>query len=198
MRLDGKVCIVTGAGSGQGRAAALRFAEEGARVVIAEIDAVSGTTVADEISAFGGEAISVETDVSVEADWQRVVAATEERFGGVDVLYNNAAVASVEDGSVVDVPLGAWDRTLAVNLTGPMLGCRHAIPQMLRRGGGSIINTSSIRAFVGGSPADRRLHRQQGSADLTHPLAGGGVRAPGDPGQRHRPRHDPNAHGPGA
>ena len=107
MRLDGKVCIITGAGSGQARASALRFAEEGARVVIAEIDEAAGAAVADEIGATGGEAIAVETDVSVESDWQRVVGAAEERFGGIDVLYNNAAVVSVEDGSVVDVPLGA-------------------------------------------------------------------------------------------
>ena len=172
MRLDGKVCIITGAGSGQGRAAALRFATEGASTVIAEIDAAAGASAADEIRAAGGEAIAVETDVSVEADWQRVVGAAEERFGGVDVLYNNAAVAPAADGSVVDVPLEVWDRILAVNLTGPMLGCRHAIPQMLRRGGGSIINTSSIRAFVGGSqPIDAYTATKGGLVSLTRSLA---------------------------
>ena len=172
MRLDGKVCIITGAGSGQGRAAALRFAEEGARVVIVEIDAATGAAVADEITAAGGAALSVEADVSSEEDWRRVMAEAGEAFGGVDVLYNNAAVASVEDGSVVDVPLGAWDRTLAVNLTGPMLGCRHAIPQMLRRGGGSIINTSSIRAFVGGSqPIDAYTASKGALISLTRSLA---------------------------
>ena len=172
MRLDGKVCIITGAGSGQGRAAALRFAEEGASVVVAEIDAVAGSSAADEIGAAGGEAIAVETDVSVEADWQHVVAAAEKQFGGVDVLYNNAAVAPAADGSVVDVPLEVWDRILAVNLTGPMLGCRHAIPQMLRRGGGSIINTSSIRAFVGGSqPIDAYTASKGALVSLTRSLA---------------------------
>ncbi len=172
MRLDGKVCVITGAGSGQGRAAALRFAEEGARVVIAEIDTVTGASAADEITATGGAALFVQTDVSSEEDWRRVVAAAEERFGGVDVLYNNAAVAPVEDGSVVDVPLGTWDRILAVNLTGPMLGCRHAIPQMLRRGGGSIINTSSIRAFVGGSqPIDAYTASKGALISLTRSLA---------------------------
>lgn len=172
MRLDGKVCIITGAGSGQGRASALRFAEEGANVVIAEIDAASGEAVADEVAAAGGAAIAVPTDVSVESDWQRVVAAAVERFGGVDVLYNNAAVAPFEDGSVVDVPLETWDRTLAVNLTGPMLGCRHAIPQMLRRGGGSIINTSSIRAFVGASqPIDAYTATKGALISLTRSLA---------------------------
>ncbi len=172
MRLDGKVCIITGAGSGQGRAAALRFAEEGAGVVIAEIDAAAGAAAADEIGAAGGEAIAVECDVSNESDWQRVVVAAEERFGGVDVLYNNAAVAPAADGSVVDVPLEVWDRILAVNLTGPMLGCRHAIPQMLRRGGGSIINTSSIRAFVGGSqPIDAYTASKGALVSLTRSLA---------------------------
>ena len=172
MRLDGKVCIITGAGSGQGRAAALRFTEEGASVVVAEIDAAAGSSAADEIGAAGGEAIAVETDVSVEADWQHVVAVAEKQFGGVDVLYNNAAVAPAADGSVVDVPLEVWDRILAVNLTGPMLGCRHAIPQMLRRGGGSIINTSSIRAFVGGSqPIDAYTATKGGLVSLTRSLA---------------------------
>ena len=172
MRLDGKVCIITGAGSGQGRAAALRFAEEGAGVVIAEIDAAAGTAAAAEINASGGAAICVESDVSAESDWQSIVAAAEERFGGVDVLYNNAAVAPATDGSVVDVPLEVWDRILAVNLTGPMLGCRHAIPQMLRRGGGSIINTSSIRAFVGGSqPIDAYTASKGALISLTRSLA---------------------------
>ena len=172
MRLDGKVCIITGAGSGQGRAAALRFAEEGASVVIAEIDAATGTAAAAEINASGGAAICVESDVSAESDWQSIVAAAEERFGGVDVLYNNAAVAPAADGSVVDVPLEVWDRILAVNLTGPMLGCRHAIPQMLRRGGGSIINTSSIRAFVGGSqPIDAYTASKGALVSLTRSLA---------------------------
>ena len=172
MRLDGKVVIITGAGSGQGRAAALRFAEEGARVVIAEVDPATGASVADEIAAAGGAALFAQTDVSREEDWRRVVAAAEERFGGVDVLYNNAAVAPATDGSVVDVPLGTWDRILAVNLTGPMLGCRHAIPQMLRRGGGSIINTSSIRAFVGGSqPIDAYTASKGALVSLTRSLA---------------------------
>ena len=172
MRLEGKVCVITGAGSGQGRAAALRFAGEGAGVVIVEIDATTGEAAADEIGAAGGEALPVEADVSSEEDWRRVVAGAVERFGGVDVLYNNAAVAPVSDGSVVDVPLETWDRTLAVNLTGPMLGCRHAIPEMLRRGGGSIINTSSIRAFVGGSqPIDAYTASKGALISLTRSLA---------------------------
>lgn len=172
MRLDGKVCVVTGAGSGQGRAAALRFAEEGAQVVIAEVDTATGASVADEITAAGGAALFVQTDVSSEEDWHRVIGQAVEAFGGVDVLYNNAAIAPATDGSVVDVPLEVWDRILAVNLTGPMLGCRHAIPQMLRRGGGSIINTSSIRAFVGGSqPIDAYTATKGALVSLTRSLA---------------------------
>ena len=172
MRLKGKVCIITGAGSGQGRAAALRFAGEGAGVVIAEIDVTSSAAVAEEITAAGGAAIPVECDVSIESHWERVIESTVEAFGGVDVLYNNAAVAPATDGSVVDVPLEVWNRILAVNLTGPMLGCRHAIPPMLRRGGGSIINTSSIRAFVGGSqPIDAYTSSKGALVSLTRSLA---------------------------
>ncbi len=172
MRLDGKVCVITGAGSGQGRAAALRFAEEGASVVIAEVDTATGASAADEITAAGGAGLFVQTDVSSEEDWRRVIGRSVEAFGGVDVLYNNAAVAPAADGSVVDVALEVWNRILAVNLTGPMLGCRHAIPQMLRRGGGSIINTSSIRAFVGGSqPIDAYTASKGALVSLTRSLA---------------------------
>ncbi len=172
MRLDGKVCVITGAGSGQGRAAALRFAEEGASVVIAEVDAATGASVADEITAAGGAALFAQADVSSEDDWRQVIGRATEAFGGVDVLYNNAAVAPATDASVVDVPLEVWDRVLAVNLTGPMLGCRHAIPQMLRRGGGSVINTSSIRAFVGGSqPIDAYTAAKGALVSLTRSLA---------------------------
>jgi NAD(P)-dependent dehydrogenase (short-subunit alcohol dehydrogenase family) len=172
MRLEGKVCIITGAGSGQGRAAALRFATEGARVVIAEVDATTGAEAAEEITTAGGEALFAQIDVSLDGDWRRVIATTTERFGGVDVLYNNAAVAPAADGSVTDVPLETWDRILAVNLNGPMLGCRHAIPQMLSRGGGSIINTSSIRAFVGGSqPIDAYTASKGALVSLTRSLA---------------------------
>ncbi len=172
MRLAGKVSVITGAGSGQGRAAALRFAAEGARVVIAETDAATGASAAAEITAAGGEALFVETDVSSEDHWRRVILETVETFGGIDVLYNNAATVSVDDTSLVDMGLDTWNRVLAVNLTGPMLGCRHAIPQMLRRGAGSIINTSSIRAFVGGSmPMDAYSAAKGGLISLTRSLA---------------------------
>jgi len=164
--------VITGAGAGQGRAAAKLFAAEGASVVVAELDEASGQTAADEIIASGGTAAFVQTDVSQAEDWQTLVAAAEDSFGGIDVLYNNAAVFSPEDTSFETVDLQVWAQVLAVNLTGPMLGCRHTVSSMRRRGGGSIINTSSIRAFVGTStPQDAYTAAKGALISLTRSLA---------------------------
>jgi NAD(P)-dependent dehydrogenase (short-subunit alcohol dehydrogenase family) len=152
-RLAGKVAIVTGAASGIGRATALLMAREGAAVVVADVNGAGAAAVAKEIEAAGGAALGQPADVAEEASVVAMVDAAVKRFGGLDVLHNNAAAVDPalmsRDGDVVDLDVGVLDRTLAVNLRGPMLGCKHAIPRMLERGGGAIVNTSSASALVG-------------------------------------------------
>jgi NAD(P)-dependent dehydrogenase (short-subunit alcohol dehydrogenase family) len=167
-RLDGKVAVITGAASGIGRAAARLFAGEGARVVLGDIRAEQGAAVAAEI---GAAAAFVATDVSKEADVQRLVATATERFGGLDVMYNNAGGATPRDGKVTDMPLDEFWRTISVDLFGTFLGCRFAIPALAARGGGSIINTTSIRALTGTAGADAYSAAKGGVIALTRALA---------------------------
>lgn len=152
-RLDGKIGIVTGAASGIGRATAHALAREGASVVVADIDAEGAASVADAISASGADAIAQRVDVSDEVDVAAMIAAAVDAFGGLDILHNNAAAIGGKgagaDRDVASIDVDVWDRTMAVNLRGVMLGCKHALPPMLARGGGSIINTSSGSAERG-------------------------------------------------
>jgi NAD(P)-dependent dehydrogenase (short-subunit alcohol dehydrogenase family) len=152
-RLDDKVAIVTGGASGIGRATARALAREGARVVVVDLDGERAAAVAEEIAKAGSEALGRAVDVAEEAQVEAMVAAAVERFGGLDVLHNNAAAIGPagpgRDVDVVTQQVEVWDRTMAVNLRGVMLGCKHAIPRMLERGGGSIINTSSGSAEHG-------------------------------------------------
>ena len=152
--LEGRVAIVTGAASGIGRASALRLAREGAKVAIGDIDVHGATAVADEIDSAGGAAFARETDVSDEIAFRSLVEATCDRFGRLDVLHNNAAAlgnARVgEDETVTTLDVDVWDRTMAINTRSVMIGCKHAIPRMLETGGGSIVNTSSGAAILGG------------------------------------------------
>jgi len=147
------VAIVTGAASGIGRASALALAREGASVLVADLDAAGAARVAAEIEGAGGRAAGQRTDVSDPASAAAMVEAAVRAFGGLDVLHNNAAASDPgvigADGELVDLDLAVWERTLAVNLRGPMLGCKYAIPRMLERGGGAIVNTSSASGLVG-------------------------------------------------
>jgi NAD(P)-dependent dehydrogenase (short-subunit alcohol dehydrogenase family) len=143
-RLEGKVCVITGAGGGMGADAAVRFAEEGALVTVADVDGEAAEKVAAE---FGG--LAVQVDVSDEASVQRMYLAAAERFGGIDVLYNNAGISPADDGSILDTDLEAWDRVQAVNTRGVYLCCKHGISHLLERGGGSVINVASFVALVG-------------------------------------------------
>ncbi len=142
-RLAGKVTIVTGAGSGIGRATAIRFAEEGARVTCVDIDGDAVEAVAKEI---GKSAVAVKADVSDAAAVKRYTDETAARWGGLHVVFNNAGINI--PGVFHEVPDEVVDRTLNVNVKGCIFGCRYAIPHMLRGGGGSLINTSSVNGLV--------------------------------------------------
>jgi NAD(P)-dependent dehydrogenase (short-subunit alcohol dehydrogenase family) len=170
-RLEGKTALITGAGRGIGRAAALRFAAEGAKVAIAEIGRADGEATARAIESAGGEALFVETDVANPESVAAAVAATVERFGGLQVLYNNAGGATPKDGKVTEIELDEFWRTIGVDLFGTFLGCRYAIPVMVEGGGGSIINTTSIRAMIGTAGADAYTSAKGGVRALTQALA---------------------------
>ncbi|HEY8477594.1 MAG TPA: SDR family oxidoreductase [Chloroflexota bacterium] len=147
MRLAGKVAIVTGAAMGIGRATAALFAREGAKVVVADIDATKGEETVQQIRVEGGEALFVRTDVGRDEDVERLVRTAVERYGKLDVLHNNVGVAI--GGAVTETPPESWHRVLDINLGGVYRGCRFAIPEMIRNGGGSIINTASVQGMVG-------------------------------------------------
>jgi len=148
-RLDGKVTLITGGGSGIGLASALAFAREGARVVVVDLDARAGEAAAEQIRASGAAAHCVTADVSKNADCARMVAEAERAFGALHVLFNNAGIMHSADDDAVSTEESVWDLTMNVNLKGVFLGCKHGIPALRRAGGGSVINTASFVALVG-------------------------------------------------
>jgi NAD(P)-dependent dehydrogenase (short-subunit alcohol dehydrogenase family) len=152
-RLDGKVALITGAGSGMGAVAARLFASEGAAVVVADAVEAGGVATAEAIQAAGGRAIFVQVDVTRSEQVATMVGRGVEAFGGLHVLYNNAGIFPSDDGGALDTPEDTWDRVMAVNLKGVWLSCRHGIPAMLASGGGSIINVASFVAFMGAATA---------------------------------------------
>jgi NAD(P)-dependent dehydrogenase (short-subunit alcohol dehydrogenase family) len=143
-RLQDRVAVVTGAGSGIGLATARRFAEEGARVVCADFDELAGKSAADEV---GG--LFVRVDVANEAQVEALYTEAFDTYGSVDIAFNNAGISPPEDDSILETGLDAWQRVQQVNLTSVYLCCKHAIPHMQRQGKGSIINTASFVAVMG-------------------------------------------------
>jgi NAD(P)-dependent dehydrogenase (short-subunit alcohol dehydrogenase family) len=144
-RLDGKVCVITGAGGGIGADAALLFASEGARVCVADVN-LDG---AEQVAAQAKDAFAVQVDVADEESVRAMYRAAADRFGGIDVLYNNAGISPADDASILETDLDAWERVQAVNTRGVYLCCKHGIPHLLERGAGSVINVASFVALVG-------------------------------------------------
>ncbi|HET9209969.1 MAG TPA: glucose 1-dehydrogenase [Thermoanaerobaculia bacterium] len=149
MRLENKVALITGAGSGIGRESALLFAREGARVAVADVNDEAGRKVVEELRAAGGEAVYVHADVSKAADAEGMIRAAKESFGRLDVLFNNAGISHARDDDAVATEEEVWDLTMNINLKGVFLGCKYGVPALRRAGGGSIINTASFVALLG-------------------------------------------------
>ena len=172
MRLADKICLITGAGGGMGRVAAMTFAREGARVVAVDAAKSAADETVAQVVALGGEAVAVTADVSTEADAKGMVDLAISTYGRIDVLYNNAGIMPAADHSVIDTDVDTWDRVMAVNVRGVFLGCKHAIPGMLEQGSGSIINIASFVALVGCSaPQDAYTASKGAIIALTRSLA---------------------------
>jgi NAD(P)-dependent dehydrogenase (short-subunit alcohol dehydrogenase family) len=167
-RLDGKICVITGAGGGMGRDAALLFSEEGAQVCVADVNLEAAESTASEAR----DAFAQQVDVADEASVKAMMDATAERYGGIDVLYNNAGISPNDDASVLDTSVEAWDRVQAVNTKGVFLCCKHGIPHLQQRGGGSVINVSSFVAILGAATSQISYTASKGAVlSMTRELA---------------------------
>ena len=176
-RLEGKVAVITGAASGIGREAALLFSAEGARVCVADVDAEAGERTASECA----DGFFAPVDVTDSESVRGLYEAAAERCGGIDVLYNNAGIMPADDASVLDTEPDAWNRVLAVNATGVFLCCKHGIPHLLDRGGGSVINVASFVALMGAATSQIAYTASKGavlsmSRELAVEFARRGVR----------------------
>ena len=170
-RLKGKRVLITGTANGIGRAAARLFAAEGAQLTLCDRDHLQNENLAHEIDAVGGQVQAIQTDVGEPDDMQNAINAAVATYGGLDVLYNNAGGATAKDGAVTEIELDEFWRTIRVDLFGTVLGCRFAIPHLVQAGGGSIINTTSIRAMIGTEGADAYTSAKGGVVTLTRALA---------------------------
>jgi len=177
-RLDGKVCVITGAGGGMGREAAIVFTSEGAKVCAADVDEMLAE---ETVSLCSGDAFALRANVADENEVELMYETAAERFGGVDVLYNNAGISPGDDGSVLDTSVEAWQRVQDVNTKGVFLCCKHGIPHLLERGGGSVINVASFVAILGAATSQISYTASKGavlsmSRELAVQFARQGVR----------------------
>ncbi|GIX49212.1 MAG: short chain dehydrogenase [Candidatus Tectimicrobiota bacterium] len=179
-RLQGKVALVTGAGSGIGRATALAFAREGARVVVADAEAAAGEATVARIREEGGEAAFVRVDVTRAEQVAAMVAQAVQRYGRLDCAHNNAGILGQPFQPLTDCSEEAWERLMAVNLKGVWLCLKYEIPQMVRQGGGAIVNTASTAGLVGSAAFPLYAASKHGVIGLTRSaalqFAGAGVR----------------------
>ena len=167
-RLDGKVVVITGAAGGIGREAALLFSGEGAKVCVADVSAEQGEQTAAECR----EAFFHQVDVTDPASVEATYAATAERYGGLDILYNNAGIMPPDDASILETEPDAWDRVQDVNAKGVYLCCKYGIPHLLDRGGGSVINVASFVALVGAATSQISYTASKGAVlSMTRELA---------------------------
>ncbi|MFQ5401197.1 MAG: glucose 1-dehydrogenase [Anaerolineae bacterium] len=172
MRLENKVALITGAGSGIGRESATLFAQEGAKIVVVDINDDAGQETVRMIEAAGGQAIYVHADVSKAADCEKMVQAAETRFGKLHVLFNNAGISHAKDDDAVNTSEDVWDLTMAINVKGVYLGCKYGIPALRRAGGGSIINTASFVAVLGAATPQLAYTASKGAVlSMTRELA---------------------------
>ncbi len=173
--LTDKVVLVAGGAGGIGTASSVRLAEEGARVVVGDVNAAAAESVARQISDAGGDAVAVECDIADEGSVEALVAAAVDAFGGIDRLHCNAAALDPDtignDTDVETISLDVFDHTLAVNLRGHVLCTRHVIPRLLERGGGSIVYTASVAAFVGEPARPSYAIAKSGLTALTRHVA---------------------------
>jgi NAD(P)-dependent dehydrogenase (short-subunit alcohol dehydrogenase family) len=159
-RLEDKVCVITGAGGGMGRDAAILFTEEGAKVCVAD---VSGPAAEQTVGLCAGDAFAFTVDVANEEQVKAMMDATAERYGGIDVLYNNAGISPDDDASILDTSVEAWQRVQDVNTKGVFLCCKHGIPHLQRRGGGSVINVASFVAILGAATSQISYSASKGA-----------------------------------
>jgi NAD(P)-dependent dehydrogenase (short-subunit alcohol dehydrogenase family) len=172
MRLENKVALITGGSGGIGRETALLFAKEGAKVVVTDVNDAAGQETADMINAAGGDAAFLHADVSKAADCEAMVAFTEEKYGKLSIVFNNAGIMHSDDDNAVTTEEAIWDLTMNINAKGVFLGCKYAIPALKRAGGGSIINTASFVAILGAATPQVAYTASKGAVlALTRELA---------------------------
>lgn len=172
MRLEGKVALITGAAGGIGGEAAQLFAQEGASIAVVDLDEPGASATASRIQEAGGNAVAIRADVSKSHDCKAMIEQCEARFGGIDILFNNAGIMLADDADAVETDEEIWDLTMDVNLKGVFLCCKYGIPALRRRGGGSIINVASFVALVGAATPQLAYTASKGGVlSLTRELA---------------------------
>lgn len=172
MRLKDKVALITGAGSGIGRETALLFAQEGASIVVVDVNDEAGQKTVQMVQDAGGKATYVHADISKAADCEKMVQAAETTFGKLNVLFNNAGISHARDDDAINTEEEVWDLTMAINLKGVFLGCKYGIPALRRAGGGSIINTASFVAILGAATPQLAYTASKGGVlSMTRELA---------------------------
>ena len=172
MRLKDKVALITGGSSGIGRETALLFAQEGASVVVVDLNDEAGAKVVSEIEAAGGKAVYAHADVSKAADCENMVKVAEQTYGKLNIMFNNAGISHADDDNAMTTEESVWDLTMAINVKGVFLGCKFGIPALLRAGGGSIINTASFVAILGAATPQLAYTASKGAVlSMTRELA---------------------------